>query len=348
MQGKVSILNSKFFVYLTSAIAIVLWGMSYIWSDALIAMNIPISYFLPIRVFTAGLVLLAFNLITRQFKLIAKHDIWKFALLSLFEPFIYFVCETYGVKLTGSPTICSLIIASVPIFSVIAGVTFFKEKVSVTNLFGVLVTLAGITLVLASHGIESEAKDTFVLGVILLFIAVLSEVGHASFTKLLSSGYPPQVIVMYQFLIGSIYLLPIFVTDGLKNFNPAVYLSWEVLRPILCLAVLCSSLAFSLWGLTIKRLGVSKSSVMLALICVSTAIIADMTGCDNLASIQWFGIFVTVLGIVFSQQNEKYTIKGPDSAPKSPNSTRGRLPDSRRNISKLLRYKGLTQSSTKA
>ena len=273
MSATRSICDNKAVIYLLSVLAIVLWGMSYIWSDRLIALGVPISYFVPLRIFVAGIILLLFNILTKEFRLIARKDIWKFMLLSLFEPLIYFFCETYGIKETGSPTISAMIIASVPIFSVGAGFLFFKERISVINALGIAVTLGGICLVLLKQGGDEGVPQNFILGVVLLMIAVFSEVGHASLTKLLADGYKPQVIVMYQFLIGTVYFLPFFLTRGIENFD-ARLVSWEVLEPILCLAVLCSSLAFSLWAMAIKKLGVGKSSVFLAMMCVATALVA--------------------------------------------------------------------------
>ena len=300
MSATRSICDNKTIVYLLSVLAIVLWGMSYIWSDRLIAQNVPIFYFVPIRIFLAGIILLVFNIITKALRPIARKDIWKFLLLALFEPLIYFLCETYGIKETGSPTISAMIIASVPIFSVGAGALFFKERISILNGFGIAVTLGGICLVLLTQGGDEGVPQNFVLGVILLMIAVFSEVGHASLTKLLADGYKPQVIVMYQFLIGSVYFLPFFLTKGIENFDTRL-LSWNVLEPILCLAVLCSSLAFSLWAMTIKKLGVGKSSVFLAMMCVATALVAEVIGREHLSIFQWLGVFVAVLGIVLSQ-----------------------------------------------
>lgn len=221
-------------------------------------------------------------------------------LLSLFEPLIYFFCETYGIKETGSPTISAMIIASVPIFSVGAGFLFFKERISVINALGIAVTLGGICLVLLKQGGDEGVPQNFILGVVLLMIAVFSEVGHASLTKLLADGYKPQVIVMYQFLIGTVYYLPFFLTRGIENFD-ARLVSWEVLEPILCLAVLCSSLAFSLWAMAIKKLGVGKSSVFLAMMCVATALVAEVIGREHLSLLQWLGVLIAVLGIVLSQ-----------------------------------------------
>lgn len=300
MNAAKSICDNKAVVYLLSVLAIVLWGMSYIWSDRLIALGVPISYFVPLRIFVAGIILLLFNIFTKEFRLIARKDIWKFLLLALFEPLIYFFCETYGIKETGSPTISAMIIASVPIFSVGAGFLFFKERISLINALGIAVTLGGICLVLLKQGGEEGVPQNFILGVILLMIAVFSEVGHASLTKFLADGYKPQVIVMYQFLIGTVYFLPFFLTKGIENFD-AKLLSWEVLEPILCLAVLCSSLAFSLWAMTIKKLGVGKSSVFLAMMCVATALVAEVIGREHLSLLQWLGVAIAVLGIVLSQ-----------------------------------------------
>ena len=300
MSATRSICDNKAVVYLLSVLAIVLWGMSYIWSDRLIALGVPISYFVPLRIFVAGIILLLFNILTKNFRLIARKDIWKFLLLALFEPLIYFFCETYGIKETGSPTISAMIIASVPIFSVGAGFLFFKERISVINALGIAVTLGGICLVLLKQGGDEGVPQNFILGVVLLMIAVFSEVGHASLTKLLADGYKPQVIVMYQFLIGTVYFLPFFLTRGIENFD-ARLVSWEVLEPILCLAVLCSSLAFSLWAMAIKKLGVGKSSVFLAMMCVATALVAEVIGREHLSLFQWLGVLIAVLGIVLSQ-----------------------------------------------
>jgi len=300
MSATRSICDNKAVIYLLSVLAIVLWGMSYIWSDRLIALGVPISYFVPLRIFVAGIILLLFNILTKEFRPIARKDIWKFMLLSLFEPLIYFFCETYGIKETGSPTISAMIIASVPIFSVGAGFLFFKERISVINALGIAVTLGGICLVLLKQGGDEGVPQNFILGVVLLMIAVFSEVGHASLTKLLADGYKPQVIVMYQFLIGTVYFLPFFLTRGIENFD-ARLVSWEVLEPILCLAVLCSSLAFSLWAMAIKKLGVGKSSVFLAMMCVATALVAEVIGREHLSLLQWLGVLIAVLGIILSQ-----------------------------------------------
>ena len=296
---------SKILVYIASMFAITLWGMSYIWTDQLIALNIPIFYFVFVRILLAGIILFLFNTAYARIKRIQRQDLGKFLLLALFEPFIYFICETYGLKLTGSPTLSAMVIATIPIFSIGAGIVFFKEKVNFINIIGILFTLVGIVMVAMAKG---ELGENFIWGVALLLVAVVSEVGHASITKSLSGNYSSQIIVMYQFLIGSVYLLPLFIWKGVEGFSIETHFSPDVWYPIICLAVLCSSLAFSLWVSTIKNLGVAKSSIFSALIPVAAAIIAWILGHELLNSRQWIGIAVSSLGVILSQ----YTIKKAD------------------------------------
>ena len=283
---KKDIKGSKLLVYLVSVFAIILWGISYIWTDMLIRLDIPVFYFVFVRIFLAGIILFLLNATRGRISGIHRKDLPKFLLLALFEPFLYFLCESYGLKETGSPTLSAMIIATIPIFSIGAGMLFFKEKINLVNIIGIVLSLCGIGLVVMS---KDSVGENFIWGIVLLVIAVLSEVGHASITKSLSHNYCSQVIVMYQFLIGSVYLLPLFIFKGLDNFSMR-YLSADVLYPIVCLAFLCSSLAFSLWVSTIKNLGVARSSIFSALIPVVAAVAAWILGQESLNARQVTGI----------------------------------------------------------
>ena len=152
---------------------------------------------------------------------------------------------------------------------------------------------------------KGELGEHFIWGVVLLLIAVVSEVGHASITKSLAGNYSSQIIVMYQFLIGAVYLFPLFIWKGIDGFSIETHFNPEVWYPIICLSVLCSSLAFSLWVSTIKSLGVAKSSIFSALIPVAAAIIAWVLGHEVLNDRQWIGIAISSLGVALSQ----YTMK---------------------------------------
>ncbi len=293
--------NNKFLVYLASSISIILWGLSYIWSNQLISLGVPITFFVFVRISLAAIILLSFNLLSGKFQRIHKEDLLCFLMLSFCEPLIYFLAETYGIKETGSPTISAMVIATVPIVSLVVGYLVFKESVTWLNALGVMLALGGLAFVLFCK-FDVGVGDNFIFGILLLLLAVFAEVGHASFTKKLSSRYSPQNIAMYQFCFGAVYFLPFFLTDGIDTFDASLLGNWSLWRPMLCLAVLCSSIAFSLWAFSIKKLGVARSSVFLAMISIVTAVSATLLGQETLSLTQWLGVAVCAGGVILSQK----------------------------------------------
>ena len=80
--------KSRLLVYLVSVFAIILWGISYIWTDMLINLDIPVFYFVFVRIFLAGIILFLLNATRGRITKIHRKDLPKFLLLAFFEPFI--------------------------------------------------------------------------------------------------------------------------------------------------------------------------------------------------------------------------------------------------------------------
>ena len=286
--------------YLAAMLTVCLWAMSYIWADRLLDLNVPVEFFVPVRTLLAGGLLWVLNKVTgRSMRIQSRKDGLKFVLLALCMPFVYFVCETYGLQFTGSPTITSLVIATNPIFAMMAGMFIFKEKFGPVNIVGVFITLAGLWLVTFTR---SQTGPLFWLGVGILFIAVVSEVSQIAFTKSLSDRYAPSVIVMYQFLLGAVFFAPLLLNKGIRNFDAGLYLSWEVLYPTLSLALFCSATAFTSWAYAIKMLGVAKTSVFLAVVPLVTAVLSFVLGSETALPLQWAGLAVGMVGIYLTQK----------------------------------------------
>ena len=286
--------------YQAAVLAILFWGLSFIWSSRLVGQGIPVEYFLPIRIFVAAVILLLINLVCGYNMKIQRKDMFTFFLLAACEPFIYFFCETYGIQFTGSPTISSLVIASTPVLAIVAGVVFFKEHITWQHIVGMVICLAGLVLVTRASRGESRL---FYFGMAVLVLAVVAEVAYASLTKALSDGYKPTVIVMYQFFIGSVFFLPLFLTRGMEHYDPEVYTGYNFWEPVLCLAILCSTVAFALWAYAIGKLGVAKSSIFQALNPVVTALAGFILGDEILCGGQWAGLGIAVGGVILTQLN---------------------------------------------
>ena len=90
------------------------WGMSFVWTSILMKSFQPVSIIF-IRLVISSLFLFGVSLIFRKWERVQRSDYLLFFLSAVFNPFLYFLGENYGLKYS-SPTIASVIIATIRFF----------------------------------------------------------------------------------------------------------------------------------------------------------------------------------------------------------------------------------------
>lgn len=284
--------------YLAILVTVFFWGMSFIWSDSVLDQDVPVFVFIFIRMVIAAVALLLFTVISGKFQRIRKGDFKWFAAMTAFEPFLYFLGETFGLKITGSPTLCSVIIATIPVFSLIVGRIMFKEKLSTLNRIGIFVAVAGVILFILMGG---SLHADYLYGILVLFLAVVGSTGYTAICKKLANkGYNAFTIVTWQFILAAGYFLIPFLACGLPDWEPR-FLGWPVLKPIIELAVLCSGVAFVIYAACVDRLGMTRTTVFLPLVAIVSAVAASILGEDSLKPLQMAGIVFAMAGVVMAQ-----------------------------------------------
>ena len=288
--------------YLLILLTVFLWGMSFLWSDRILDRQVPVFTFIFTRMIIAAAALSLFSLLTGRFQRIRKGDFKWFAAMTAFEPFLYFLGETFGLQITDSPTLCSVIIATIPVFSLVVGWILFREKLSTLNRAGIFVAVAGVILFVLIGG-SLHAK--YLYGIAILFLAAIGSTGYTAICKKLANkGYNPFAIVTWQFILAIGYFLVPFLIWDASSWTPA-YLSWPVLRPIIALAVLCSGVAFVIYAACVDRIGMTRTTVFLPLVAIVSAVAASLLGQDTLEPLQFVGIAVAMLGVVMAQASFK-------------------------------------------
>lgn len=228
---------------------------------------------------------------------VKKKD-WKwFLLISFFEPFIYFIGESYGLKTTDSATLSSVVIATIPIFTLIMGQILFKEPLTKLNIAGVIITIPGILIFVWDGG---SIKPEYLYGLLFLAVAVTGSVGYGLVCKKLSADYNAYTITSYQFFIAIFYFLIPFLIWGLPEWRPGLF-TFSVLKPLLCLALLCSCFAFILYVKSIDRIGMTKTVIFNSLTPMVSALVAYFGGRETLTHQQVIGIAVVIGGVILAQ-----------------------------------------------
>lgn len=285
--------------YALTMLAIVLWGFSFVWTNDILQKGVPVFTFLFIRLALAGSLLFAFAKLTGKLQRIARKDVKFLILMAFFEPFIYFIGETYGIKATNSAVLSAVIIATIPIASLFVENMLYKVPYTAFKIFGTAITIPGIVMVIMKSGETASVDHAY--GIALLFMAVAGSIGYSSVVKKLSGNYNPLTITTYQFVIGAFFFLPFFLGWGLDGVNGAL-LTREILVPLLSLAVLCSCLAFFCWVSAIKELGMTKTNIFSALIPAVSAVGAAMLGQEQITLLSAAGIVVVTAGVIIAQK----------------------------------------------
>jgi drug/metabolite transporter (DMT)-like permease len=291
--------NRNYIVHLAGIVAMVFWGMSFVWSTQVYEnLNPTATIFLRLVVATIFFTAILFTF--RLNEKVNKKHLKLFALAAMFEPFLYFIFEGYGLK-NSSPVIGAGIIAMIPLVTPIAARIFLKERLTTMNIVGFIISFVGVIVLLLNKDLEFTASPK---GILFLCGAVLVAVGYSIALIRLTKLYKPLTITWMQNIIGMIYFIPLTII--MERFEPSNFANvGGYIVPLVCLGVFCSSLAYALWAFTFSKLGASRANVYSNLIPVFTAIFSYFIIHEALTPNKIIGILVVVVGLILSQIKPK-------------------------------------------
>lgn len=290
--------------YVALVFSMIFWSFSFVWFKIANKDYDPIAIVF-IRLCIAIVFLSAFLWITGRFTRVKKGDRKYFFLLALFEPFLYFLGESFGLTYVSS-TVGSVIISTIPVFAVIFAWVIYRERLKLINYLGVIVSFAGVLIFITNSTGSIEMNPR---GLALMFLAVISAVGYNMVLHRLAHQYDPVTIVNMQNIIGAILFLPLFLIFDLKDLMATGIVAGSF-GSIVLLAIFASCGAFVLFAYSVRHLGIARANIFSNLIPVFTAIFAWFIVSDRLTVRNGIGMAVVIAGLFLSQagKNRKAVI----------------------------------------
>jgi drug/metabolite transporter (DMT)-like permease len=286
-------------IYPLISLAVIFWGMSYVWTTIVFKYYHPITTIF-IRLVISSILLVAYTFLSGKAEKIRKKDRWLLLLSALFNPFLYFLFENYGLK-NSTPTISAVIIATIPVFVSIVAYFMLKENLSLINIIGIIVSFLGIGIMIVNPDFSLNSP---IAGVILLSGAVVMAVIYTVLLKRLAHKYSALTILTYQNLIGVVYFLPLFLFFDYKYFI-TVRPNGELIYSLLCLAVFASTLAFIFYIMSVKKIGVSRTSVFSNLMPVVTAVFSAIFISEIFTATKITGMAIVIVGVMVAQVKKR-------------------------------------------
>lgn len=201
---------------------------------------------------------------------------WKKSLplfvLGLLQPVIYFLCESWGIKLTNA-TVSGVIIALIPIAALGGGALFLKEKPSLIQIGFSLLCIAGVIVMTLQ---QSQGGQVQPLGILLLVGAVLFGAMYNMFSRKISGTFSALERTYVMMLVGAaVFFLLACAENGFdsrKLFLPLQ--NAKFMLAMVYLSLFSSILAFLCLNYAATILPVSRSTAF----CNLTTVLSVLAG----------------------------------------------------------------------
>ncbi|MBQ2677441.1 MAG: DMT family transporter [Firmicutes bacterium] len=274
----------------------ILYGMSFIFTRQAVAVagTFPLLGWR----FLSAFVFMNIFALTRIIKVDLKGKNLKPLLsLALFFPVIYFICETIGISNTTASE--SGVIASIiPVVSLIASAVFLRKKPFKRQVFGILITFAGVVITVLAVGASASFSAK---GYIFLMIAVLAFSTYSVLVER-AKGYSGGDITYVMLAAGAIVFSVIAVIQAAAGGN----LGWLVTLPVKEPAVLAamiyqglgsSVMAFFLTNLAISMIGVNRNASFIGISTVVSILSGALILGEPFTTYQIIGAAVIIAGV---------------------------------------------------
>jgi len=282
-------------LYTAIVLAMVFWSFSFIWTRVAIHSFQPMTL-ITLRLLIAAILLFIVSKSAGKLQKLRRKDFKWFILLAFFEPFLYYVGETYGLT-TVESTLAAVIISTIPLFAPVLAFIVLRERIGWANILGIIVSLVGVFFVIYEPKGGFNA-DPF--GVALMFLAVFAAICYATVLRKIPAYYSNMNVIFYQSLLGLIFFIPTFFLTDYPTIQ-TIQVTRESIIALIMLSVFASVIAFVLFAGAVRQVGVTRTNVFVNLIPVFTAILSWFILDEILTISKWFGIMIVVVGLFVSQ-----------------------------------------------
>jgi drug/metabolite transporter (DMT)-like permease len=227
---------------------VLFWGLSFVSSKTILNSGVPPMTMVCIRFLIAAVIL---NILLRRFDpgaRLRRKELFPLAVSGLFGVTVYFFFESRGIRLT-SASHASLIIAVIPVVTVIAEAMLFRTRIMVVTGLGIALSVVGVVFVVQRPGAVSGGES--LPGDLFMFGACISWVVYIILSKNLHQRLSEIAITAYQSLFGTAFLVP-FALLEMRQWVPITLAAG---LNLVYLAVFCSALSNFLYVYSLSALG---------------------------------------------------------------------------------------------
>jgi drug/metabolite transporter (DMT)-like permease len=223
---------------------------------------------------------------------------WKTLLVMALLGILGYNFLLYKALQFTTPMNASLVNSINPAVIVLFSFLFLKERISLKNSIGLLISLLGVLLVLTKGHLQQIFHIDYNQGDLIMLLAILVWTCYSIIGRKIKT-IPPISATAISVLLGLIIMLPFILFSGI-NYP----LSKQSIIGIIYMGIFPSVGSFIFWNVSLRHIDASKAGIYLNLITVFTAIISVSLG-NTISIIQISGGILVFIGVYLTSQKVK-------------------------------------------
>ena len=265
-------------------IAAILFGASVV-AVRVAVQDIPPFTLAILRFGQGGFLLILLLLIwARDLLRIGWRDVPYLALLGVIFFTIFPVTFNMSLRLTEASR-GALMLATMPLWSVLLARVAKRERLSTRQIFGVLLAFAGVGVVLAERGLTFVGTSLSLVGDALMLVTALCGAVYGVLAKRMLTRYNAMTVTAYTMIFGTLLLVPVAFFEDPSSAMARMRIDTVVL--VLFLGIFGGAIGYFLWTFALTRLSPTQVAVFVNL----NPMIATLLGATLLAE-KITGIFI--------------------------------------------------------
>lgn len=285
---------------LGAAVAAVLFGASVV-AVRVAVRDVPPVSLAVLRFGIGGLVLLAAAIVVRPGALRLDREIVpRFALLALVFYALFPLSFNVGLQFTEASR-GALMLATMPVWSAVIARKAVGERLLPPQIAGVVLSVAGIAVAFADRGLFVPADGRAILGDALLLLTAFWGALYGVLSKRALARYSPFTVTTFPMLIGTAYMLPLALVEGLPS--AVAGLGGTTLWLVLFVAVPGGAVGFFLWTAALSRLTPTQVAVYVNINPLVATSLAALLLEERLSVLFFLGFAAVIAGVLLANRS---------------------------------------------
>ena len=277
-------------------IAAGLFGASVV-ATRVAVQEIPPLNLAVLRFGQGGLILLLCILIgARELLKVKWHDLPFLVLLGAVLFAVFPLTFNFSLRLTEASR-GALMLATMPIWSAWIARMARKERLILRQVVGILLTFAGVGIVLAERGLKWQGTLLSLGGDGLMLLTALCGAIYGVLAQRMLARYSALTVTMYAMLFGTFLLFPAALVEGLPQ--AFIRIDGKVAVLILFLGIFGGAFGFFLWTFALTRLTPTQVAVYVNVNPIVAIILGAVLLAEKLTGVFVVGFAAVVVGVLF-------------------------------------------------